>query len=229
MSSLIKPLFRLMVGTFIFAMLMPVSTTRAGPDCTNPKHAGHPNCPAPDPPPPSVTYTAQLTGAFPTVLVDVSPNEKENTLFPNPGTGDLVFNRPSMYGTAQDAWDAVFNDCFILGPTGFVFPSFTVSAENLSYQKPGGVQVALGGIEVLDDGNPFVGLHLVLIGDVFFDEPTDDPFVPAAGDTSTFMLTRFWLTGHTVKGIKPRGHCNKEGRTPDLGITSTLVITATTP
>ncbi len=225
MSSLIKPLFRLMVVTFIFAMLMPVSTTRAGPDCTNPKHAGNPNCPAPDPPTPSVTYTAQLTGVFATDPVNVSPNGKENTLFPD-FDGVLTFNRPSE-ANAQAAWDAVFNDCFILGPTGFVFPSFTVSADNLSYEKPGGVQVGLGGIEVLKDGKPFVGLHLVLIGDEFDFSADDKQFVPAAGNTSTFPLTRFWLTGHTVKGIKPRGHCNKEHRTPDLLIESTLVISST--
>ena len=228
MSSLINSLFRLMVVTFIFAMLMPITTTRAGPDCTDPRHAGNPNCPAPDPPEPSVTYTAQLTtGVFPTGAVDVSPNGKENTLIPDPGTGDLVFNRPSTAGAAQNAWDAVFNDCFILGPTGFVFPSFTVSADNLSYQKPGGVGVALGGIEARDKDGNLVNLHLWLIGDEF-DFGAGKQFVPAAGETSTFDLKRFWLTGHTEKGVKPRGHCNKDGGTPDLGAPpNTLVITAT--
>jgi len=190
-----------------------------------------PSCPKddpePDPPTPSVTYTAQLTGVFATDPVNVSPNGKENTLFPD-FAGDLKFVRSLVDASpAQIAWDLVFNDCAILGPTGFVFPSFTVSADNLSYQKPGGVGVALGGIEARDKDGNLVNLHLWLIGDEF-DFGAGKQFVPAVGETSTFDLKRFWLTGHTEKGVKPRGHCNKDGGTPDLGAPpNTLVITAT--
>ncbi len=54
MSSLIKPLFRLTVVTFICAMLMPVTATGQADDfCV--KHPGHKKCngePPPEPPPP---------------------------------------------------------------------------------------------------------------------------------------------------------------------------------
>jgi len=200
-----------------------------------------------------VTYTVQLTtGLFPTVLVYVTPNDKENTLFPDPDTDDLVFVRPGgdvipddqtvcdrddgeiNTNTACMHWTTLFDDCDSLRMAGVDVPSFTVSADNYSIGRPGGIQVALGGIEVLDafpDGDPFVGLHLTLSGECFGDDGCTAKFVPVPimdniSVTEIVPLTRSWLIGHTVKGIKPRGHCNKEGRTPGLATTINLEITA---
>ena len=122
MSTLIKHLFRLMVVTLIFATLMLVSTTRASPNCTDPKYSGNPNCPGRDQGQPSVTYTAQLMGrVFVFGSLPVTPNGKENTLFPDPNL-PLEFVRPggvavcgpnSNDATDQAActWDAVFAAC----------------------------------------------------------------------------------------------------------------------
>ena len=197
-----------------------------------------------------VTYTAERTeGVLSFGPVIVIPNEKQNSLFADPNTADLKFFRPGPgsnfdipntascaehddTAVACQAYDDVFLNCDILR-TAMVVPSrFTVSAENLSVQEPGGIGIALGGIDVLDaSGNPFVGLHLQLIGLCFNDDGCTDDFVPVPAEddvpvTKIVPLTYFVLTGHTVKVIKPRGHCNKDGHTGDLAAPSTLVITA---
>jgi hypothetical protein len=244
MSSLIKPLFRLMVVTFIFAMLMPVSTTRAGPDCSNPKFFEHPACSSGGTE--GLDYKAGLTtGVFSFPAVDVTPSAKENDLIPDPGIAPLEFFRPgpdSNFGSpntdpdctadedtqaACEAWDAVWKNCDIQEmKDGLIVPRFTVSADNLSFEAPGGGHVALGGIEVDDapfSGMLFVGLHLVLIGDCF--DGCTDTFVPSsAGGSKEIELKNFWLTEHTVARGK-KGHCNKDGHIGPLVPTSTLRIT----
>jgi len=202
--------------------------------------------------PGGVTYTAERTqGVLSFGPVVVIPNEKQNSLFPDPNTADLKFFRPGPDSdfdnpnielcsdhpatqVACQAYDDVFLNCDILRTATVVPSRFTVSAENLSVQEPGGIRIALGGIDVLDafvDGEPFVGLHLQLIGLCFNDNGCTDDFVPVpvmddVPVTKIVPLTYFVLTGHTVKGKKPRGHCNKDGHTGDLAAPSTLVITA---
>ena len=118
-------LFRLALVSFIFAMLLPATTVWAGPDCRDPKHAGNPNCPPPDDPPPpapSLTYTVELMGrVFNFDSMDVTPNGKENTLFPDAGE-TLKFSCPGVLSTVCDpdgyseekaacVWDAMFAAC----------------------------------------------------------------------------------------------------------------------
>ena len=55
MSHLIKPLFRLMVVAIVFALLMPVTTTRADPNCD--RHPDNPKCSGDT----SIVYTAELS------------------------------------------------------------------------------------------------------------------------------------------------------------------------
>ena len=246
MYTLIKPLFRLMVVTFIFALLMPVTTTRANPDCSDPKHAGNPNCPPPDDP--SITYTVELMGrvfhfaddpdADP---VDVTPNEKENALFPD--HGDLTFSRPSDED-ASAAWDAVFASCenFFgphpippIGPTPIVVSEFTVLAGDWRINKAGGVRLVMPDIPFNFRGNydpyePDFKVTLQLIGDEFFDDP-DASWLPDPDNVEEYAMISSWITGGTVKGVRPRKSCVSKGGTEiitdfDPGQVRTLKIEA---
>ena len=249
MSSLIKSLFRLMVVSLMFAMLMPITTTRANPDCTDPKHAGNPNCPPPDDPPaPSVTYTAELTGrVFQFGSFPVTPNGKENALFPDPSM-EFTFTRPDNGDPlAQDAWDAVLAACenffgpnpIYMGPTVMVVSEFTVPAGNLEIHKSGGVLFGMGSIPFDITGNSppdpnegglYATVSVDLFGNTFFDNPNDS-FLPGAGGTEQYPEVKFWITGGTAKRVRPRGGCVSGGSAPitdfDTGFESTLVITAT--
>ena len=180
-----------------------------------------------------ITYTAQLTstfdqdGAFEFGPVNVTPNAKENNL------RFLADFTVTPHGGDKNvgAWVQVFNDCRALAPP--MLPPNQIPANfpgDGAIDEAGGVFVTLTDIEVLDAmGNPFVGLTLSLIGNCFNTDGCTDDFIPAPGQMKEVELTRFWLTGHTVKGIKPKGHCNKEGRTPMLATHSTLKITAPPP
>jgi hypothetical protein len=97
MISFTKSLFRLTVVTFVFAMLMPVTTTQAGPDCLDPKHANNPNCGGGDPTDPiSITYEAGVEGgSFPFAAVPVTLNGHEGALLPLPAV-ELIFTRPGL-------------------------------------------------------------------------------------------------------------------------------------
>ena len=244
MSSLIKPLFRLMVVTFIFAMLMPVTTTRANPDCNDPKHAGNPNCPPPDEPPPSITYTAALTGSVFQFgsPVPVTPNVKGGALFPDPNL-PLTFTRPSATD-AQLVWEAVFDACEnffgpfpIVGSPRDVGSNFTATAGNWLIDQAGGVRLALGiqfdinGISPPAEGELYFSVTLQLIGNTFFDNPNDS-FLPVLGVTNPveYEMVEFWITGGTAKRVKPRYGCVSGGSAPitafDPAFVSTLEITA---
>ena len=222
MCTLIKPIFRLTVVTFIGAMLMPI--TWAGPDCSDPKHAGNPNCPPPDDPPPSVTYTVGLTGRvfhfdFP---VKVTPNAKENALFPDAGE-TLIFSRPED-PAARVAWDAVFASCenffgpnpLSMGPTPIVVSGFTVPAGNWTINRAGGVRLVMSDIlfDILGNspptGDPYSKVTLKLIGHTFFDGP-DAPWLPT-GNIEYDMIDS-WIHGGTVKGVRPRESCVSRGGT----------------
>ena len=241
MCTLIKPLFRLTVIAFICAMLLPVTTTRADPDCA--RHPGNPNCPPPDDPPPSVTYTVGLTGRvfhF-DFAVNVTPNAKENALFPDAGV-TLTFSRPSD-ADARDAWDAVFAACEnffgpnpITGPTTIVVSGFTVPAGDWRINRDGGVRLVM--IDIPFDStatynpvDPHFKVTLLLIGDTFFDGP-DAPWLPDTGNATDYKIIDSLIHGGTVKGVRPRKSCVSKGGTDvtenfDPGAETTLVITAT--
>lgn len=131
---------------------------------------------------------------------------------------------------ACDDWDAVIESCDHLvdtGLTGKDVPSFTVSADNLRFEAPGGGFVFFGGIEVFDPPSIlFMGLNFSLFGDCFDDCIAS--FVPAPdGDFNpkTIPLKTVRVTGHTV-ARGPKGHCNKDGHILTLDPPYDLVITA---
>ena len=164
-------------------------------------------------------------------LIAVTPNVDENTLFPDPSM-ELSFDRPDA-GPARDAWDAVWAQCAnLLGPTPVVVPGFTVDAANTRINKPGGVRVAFLKFALVDSIGDPLEIRLLLIGEEIDFVDADKQFVPAANQTSTFPLNRFWILGKTAKGVHPRRRCehvhesNTTGTPFDTGFESTLVITA---
>ena len=233
MCTLIKPLFRLMVVAFVFALLMPVTTTLADPKCSDAKHAGNPNCPDPAP---SITYTVELMGSVFQFgpLGKFTPNVKENALFPDAGE-KLTFSRPD--GDAGAACDAVFASCEnFFGPTPVVVSGFTVPAGNWKINRDGGVRLVMFDIpfdfdETYDPLDPDFKVTLQLIGRTFFDK-TDASWLPVPDpDGKKYNMIDSWITGGTVKGEHPRKSCVSKGGTEiimdfDSGSVHTLEIVA---
>ena len=193
-----------------------------------------------------IAYTAGLTtGVFQFAAVGVTPNSTENALIPDID-GFLTFNRPggdAVCSTICDEdgdctplekdteaacneWDAVIESCDHLVDTGLIganVPRFTVSADNLGFEAPGGGLVHLHGIEVFDPDTDelFMGLNFLLIGDCFDDCIAG--FLPASG-TKTIQMLAVRVTGHTV-ARGPKGHCNKDGHILIFDLPNDLVIT----
>ncbi len=215
MSSLIKSLFRLMVVTFIFAMLMPVTTAWADPNCA--KHPEHPKCTGGGVG--GVTYTAELSlGGFvfnPGPSVEVTPNAKENKLR---SQTDLVMQRSDGDGTT---WDVVFAACQLLTPP---INLFTVFNDNWAINKDGGVRVMFS--DILLQG---AKVRVQLIGTEF--DFLNDPFLPELGNTSEFILSQFAITGRSLPGEQgPSMSCSPRGQQINpLPVFSKLTITASAP
>ena len=216
--------------TLIFAMLLPVTTTWAGPDCTDPKHFDNPNCSGGDSV--SITYTAELTvGAFVFNTV-VTPNSMDSELRSN---ADLDMARP---GGVQDVpcgaletavecqtWNQVFNTCIVLLEPDSVESVF-VGDDNWSIHKSGGVRVILHSI-LLQGAE----VTVQLIGNEF---DFTEPFLPEPGNTSVFILDQGAIHGHSVQGAGgPRRACQPPGGGSfdifPLLTPSILEITATSP
>ena len=223
---------------------MPVTTTRANPDCTDPKHSGNPSCPAGDPDPPSITYTAQLLGrVFVFGSLPVAPNRKNNTLFPDPELplefirpgGVAVCDQNSNDVTDQAAcnWEAVFAACenffgpypIYVGPTSIVVSDFTVPAGNWQIVEPGGVRVGLYSSPFDLNGKALRYASNGGIKYLYFQvtlqfigdtsfDSLNDPFLPGAGETITYNENMFWITGGTGKLVRPRFGCVSGGSAP---------------
>ena len=209
----------------------------------------HPSCK--DDPSSSITYTVELMGRVfhfdPPV--NVTPNEKENALFPD--AGELTFSRPLAEDVdARDAWDAVFASCenFFgpntiknMGPTPIVVSAFTVLAGNWRINKAGGVRLVMFDIPFDKNGNSppkdsvDFTVTLQLIGHTFFNE-TDASWLPVPDSESGAVAIEYdmfdsWIHGGTVKGVHPRKSCVSKGGTEiimglDSGSGHTLKIEA---
>jgi len=187
--------------------------------------------------------------------VNVTPNAKENALFPDAGE-TLTFSRPggdavcipdSTVDTdeAACAWDAVFAACenFFgpdpipgIGPTPIVVSDFTVLAGDWRINRDGGVRLVM--IDIPFDSaakynpvDPHFKVTLQLIGHTFFDGP-DAPWLPDTGNAIDLIIIDSWIHGGTVKGVRPRKSCVSKGGTDitedfDPGFETSLVITAT--
>ena len=129
--------------------------------------------------------------------------------------------------------------------SGDVDPEFGLDV-NWGIQKPGGVRVYLSNIPFNSDGEPlqydmngnvsgnhYSNVTVQLIGDHFFDGPNDPSFLPTGTETKTYYLTKFWTTGKTAQGTKPRRGCVKGGSAPTLeflnGIQNKLTIRVKPP
>ena len=195
MSHLIKPLFRLMVVAFVFALLMPVTTTRADPNCD--RHPDNPKCSGDT----SIVYTAELSlGGFvfnPGPSVDLLPDSKGTRLL---SQTDLTMLRPDEQADPDGAyaWDTVFAACQLLNGRidGFMVSNKEWSITNFD-EIP---RVAFADV-LLDDGM----VKLILRGDGI----STDPFLPVPGDPpSEFNLSEFSISGKSLRGVRPKTSCS---------------------
>ena len=217
MRPLINSLSRLMVVTFIFAMLIPVATTWAGPNCD--RHPDNPKCSGDT----SIVYTAELSlGGFvfdPGPSVDLLPDSKGTKLL---SQTDLTMLRSDGADNEGNniSWDTVFAACQLL--TGQI-DGFMVSNEKWSITNFDEPRVAFVG--VLLQG---AKVTVQLIGDGI----SSDPFLPTLGsDPSVFNLSKFAITGRSLRGGSgPSKSCSPRGQQINtLPAHSTLTITASTP
>lgn len=218
MHSLIRPLFRLTVVTFIFAMLVPVTTTLAVPNCDDSKFENKPVCNREDPNGEDpIVYTAVLSlGGFvfnPGPSVEVTPNSKENRLR---SQTNLDMRRSDGDGTT---WDLVFAACQLLTPTINFFKVFDDDWSITNFDQP---NVAFANIRLQG-----AKLKLILISDGM----SPDPFLPELGNTSEFNLSQFVITGRSLAGGPgPSMSCSAGGQsTNPLPVDSKLTITALAP
>lgn len=218
MNYLIKPFLRLTVFAFIFAMLIPVTTALAAPDCDDPKFENKPVCNPDDPNGEDpIMYTAVLSlGGFvfnPGPSVEVIPNSKENRLR---SQTNLDMQRADGDGTT---WDLVFAACQLLTPP---INSFTVFDDDWSITNFDQPNVAFANIRL-----PGAKLKLILRGDGM----SLDPFLPDPGNTSEFNLSQFSISGRSLAGGPgPSKSCSAGGQAINPLIdNSKLTITAAAP
>jgi len=191
----------------------------------------------------SITYTAQLTGAFvfgPDPIVAVYPNSKESALLDDTPDTPLYMSI-QLSDNLATTWDNLFNTCPVLLATDSVNDFFSY---DWYISKYGGVRVMFRDFLLPYDhkDGPVVDgavITVQLIGDYFDSDvenflpvPVPDPNGP---DTAfrIFNLTKFVIWGNTAHGVPgPRRACQLPGGggadtnwlTPTP---STLVITAT--
>ena len=218
MNSLSKSLFRLTAITFVFALLTPVATTRADPNCD--RHPENPKCSGDT----SIVYTAELSlGGFvfnPGPSVDLLPDSKGTRLL---SQTDLTMLRPDGVAdpVGANAWDTVFTACQLLNGR---IDGFMVSNEKWSITNFDEIpRVAFADV-LLDDGM----VKLILRGDGI----STDPFLPVPGDPpSEFNLSEFSITGKSLRGVRPKTSCSPGSgqQINPLQAHSKLTITAQAP
>ena len=222
MNSLIKSLFRLTAITFVFALLTPVATTRADPNCD--RHPENPKCSGDT----SIVYTAELSlGGFvfrddpdtelPSSTVEVLPDSKGTRLL---SQTDLSMLR-SDGDSNNSSWDTVFGACQLLN---FPIEGFMVSNEKWSITNFDDI-ARIAFADVLLDGGK---VTLILRGDGL----STDPFLPIpGGPESRFNLSEFSITGKSLRGVRPKTSCSPGSgqQIITLPFPSILTITATEP
>ena len=213
------------------------------PSLAKPECPGHPSCKDDGGGSTGITYTVELTGRVFPIAPPVTVKEDGKLVSDSAET--LTFSRPSD-AAARDAWDAVFAACEnffgtqpILGPTPVTVSGFEVSADNWQVQKPGGVRLQMfilfdiEGNSPPENGGPYVQVWLQLIGDTLFENPKS-PWLPVVpGSFIDYNIVNFWITGKTVKGVRPKTGCVSGGSAEqvdfDTGQTRTLRITLPLP
>ena len=194
----------------------------------------------------SITYTAELTGAFvfglgPDAIVDVYPNSKDNVLWSDV---HLYVYADPIYPDDATTWHNVFKLCpELLAPS--LVSDFDVVADDWFISKHGGVRVMFRDFLLdYDHEGVFVEdgavITVQLVGN-YFDSDVEN-FLPVPllidddEETSSFDLKKFVIWGNTAhevpgkrRACQPPGDGGGGGETGDLTPTtpSTLTITAT--
>ena len=216
----------LALAIFALGYVNPASAAPKPKECP-----GHPSCPDEEPPEPepTVTYTAELEGAFAFGPLDVTLEGQDERLI---SSDDLKISIPDT-GDELTAWNLVFNVCgLLLHPV----PEFTAPAGKKGWRisRPGGVYVLFRNVGPLPSTIGDLEVGLQLSGDCSYSSSegtTDcDPFPPVPGvdgfGISEIPLTHFNIHATGEKGITHSIEgCHSESA--ELGVHSTLVITAT--
>jgi len=195
----------------------------------------------------SITYTAQLTGAFvfgPDPIMAVYPDSKESVLLDDTLLSMDIYDGSSAPPSGDETWDTVFDTCPVLlgSVNGF-------EADDWYISKYGDVRVMFrdfllpyvhedGSVE--DDG---AVITVQLVGNSFDSDvenflpvPPFPPYVLPNLNTAkrTFKLTDFVIWGNTAHGVSgPRRACQLPGggggggKRGELPTHSLLVIKAT--
>ena len=254
MSILRLSTLSLSLAIAVFALGYVNSSSAAPKNCdTHPRPACNPD-PDPDPDPPStITYTAELRGAFVFGTTDpLSVDSHGNYLQHN---APVTITRPDCEGSdcdAQETYNHVFSmpaadselPCNLFGPPSpfgpdsFTAPKNERNVKGWEIDKPGSVRVLFRGVPItLSDGKDVV-VRLQLIGDCEYSGGTEpcDPFLPdpnvdysdgtRGNGISVILLKHFWIQAKAAKGTPAIDGCHSASGDL-LSVPSTLVITAT--
>ena len=255
MSILRLSTLSLSLAIAVFALGYVNSSSAAPKNCdTHPRPACNPD-PDPDPDPPStITYTAELRGAFVFGTTDPWSEEHDPLSVDSHGNylqhnAPVTITRPDCEGSDCDAWetyDHVFSmpaadsgeECNLFGPPPFGPEWFTApknenNVKGWEIDEPGGVRVLFRGVSLAEtDLELYVGFTLQLIGDCDYSGGTEscDPFLPEPGEDgeegiSEITLSHFRIQAKAAKGTRRIDGCHSAGG--DLPSVSTLVIRAT--
>ena len=206
------------------------------PSAAKPFCPGSPSCKPPTDNP--IAYTAELTGTsdgafvFAPVIVTLETKAIDLQFETNPKVRPLGGNNKNT-----GDWFNVFNSCDALGPTNLPLTEIPDDFQVATFGgRGGGHRVGFIGI-VYGPLARQVDVVVQLIGtcrddvcraDFLPDDPVLDPNTPdePASNTKSHLMVTALLQGHTLKGLKPRGHCNRDGHEVTLDPNSNLVITA---
>ena len=209
MSSFTKSLFRLTVVTFIFAMLMPVTTTRANPGDANGCHKHKEECGVENMGTPK--YTVTLSGALTSIgehdgwseptsgkrSIDldshIDPMSLDLTFFLSVGEGEL---------------------CFVSPPSGSVTTTDVLAGITKRNIK-GGIKQAWAGFLFAGVNNTGQPLNYLL---EIFGTFSDHESWPS---TNTLTMTEWEITTSSGAGDAAQGACISEGLFDDP---NTLVV-----
>jgi hypothetical protein len=221
----------LALAIFALGYVNPASAAPKPKECP-----AHPSCPDEEPPEPepTVTYTAELKGAFAFGPLGVTLEGQDERLI---SSDDLEISIPyAGTGGELTAWNLVFNVCGLLDPV----PEFTAPAGKKGWRisRPGGVYVLFRNVGPLPSASlGDLEISLQLIGDCAYSGGTSycEPFPPEPGDNfghglgiSWIPLSSFQIHATGEKGITHSIEgCHSESAVLLDG--STLVITATAP
>ena len=219
MSSFTKSLFRLTVVTFVCAMLMPVTTTRAGPPNAEGCHPHKGDCPD-DPVVEASEYTVTFSGNLTSVVSNPPPHD--DWLVATSGHRSIDFQAHIMGNDMTldlrffSSMDTNSN-CFTLRHPAEATPIFGAGITKRNIK--GGIKQAWAGFWFQGQNRTDQDLHYLL--EIFGTFASDDTWP----STQDLTMTKWEITTASGAGDAAQGACIGEG--PFVGAPMvTIVVTA---